>query len=359
MTGLAAGIYQVFTTWVPASNRATNSPYRILDSATELATLRFDQRVAPDDVQAEDHAWEQLGTFTITSGTLVVELSNAADGFVIADAVRVVTWEDAYPPAVVSFTPPADATDVALDTDLVITFHEDVRKGTGNVLIKRSSDDVTVQAIDVTDPAITIAGPVVTINLSTGLAADTSYYVIISSGALEDLSGNAWAGIGDSTTWNFNTTTPPVWIIDDGDVGYQDSGWSVGGVAAGYLSRLPGPRGRDGITHRHLDADGAGLGDLRGVHDVGAGQQSGDQLAISDSGRGDGTWHRTGQSACGARRCAGGRAWLGAVGHFHRRRRHTGGGVEQRSRRFCNRRCGPGGAGGIGVVRRCVGGKRS
>jgi hypothetical protein len=33
--------------------------------------------------------WEDLGTFTIDSGTLVVQLTNLADGWVYADAIRV------------------------------------------------------------------------------------------------------------------------------------------------------------------------------------------------------------------------------------------------------------------------------
>ena len=345
MTDLASGTYDVFTTWVLASNRATNAPYRILDGTTELATERVNQRVPPDDLHADNHAWEQLGTFTVTSGTLVVELSNAADGFVIADAVRVVAWEDVYPPVVVSFTPPADATDVALDADLVITFHEDVRKGTGNILIKRSSDDVTLRTIDVTSPAVTVAGAVVTINPPTDLPASTSYYVLIGSGTLEDLSGNAWVGISDTTVWDFTTTSLPAWINDDGDAGYQDSGWSVGGVAGGYLSDYR-VRGRDGIANRHLDVDGSGLGDVRRIHDVGAGEQPGHKRPLSNSRRDDGACHRTGQPACAARRSARGQPCLEAVGHVRCHQRHFGGGVEQCGRRFRDRRRGPGG--GVG-----------
>ena len=53
-------------------------------------------------------------------------------------------------------SPADDATDVPVDTNLVIDFGAGVQKGaTGNIVIKRSSDDAVVQTIAVTSAQVT------------------------------------------------------------------------------------------------------------------------------------------------------------------------------------------------------------
>jgi len=49
------------------------------------------QKQAPDDFREGGTSWEDLGSspYTVTSGILYVFLTDQADGFVIADAVRV------------------------------------------------------------------------------------------------------------------------------------------------------------------------------------------------------------------------------------------------------------------------------
>jgi hypothetical protein len=94
------GVFEVSATWVEHPNRATDAPFRVIDGNTELDTVSVDQQFAPDDFNANGTEWERLGTFTVTDGQLIVELSDAANGYVIADAVRieqrVVTSPDMY-----------------------------------------------------------------------------------------------------------------------------------------------------------------------------------------------------------------------------------------------------------------------
>lgn len=73
------GKYKVYVTWSPYDNRATNAPFTVRDGDNVLQTVRVNQREAPPD------GWLLLGEF---EGNLSVELTNDADGFVIADAVR-------------------------------------------------------------------------------------------------------------------------------------------------------------------------------------------------------------------------------------------------------------------------------
>ncbi len=83
------GQYRVWATWSTHPNRATDAPYTILDGGSALATVRVNQELTPNDLQADGTAWEELGTFTITGTSLVVRLSDAANEYVIADAIRI------------------------------------------------------------------------------------------------------------------------------------------------------------------------------------------------------------------------------------------------------------------------------
>ncbi|MCY2986753.1 MAG: Ig-like domain-containing protein [Planctomycetota bacterium] len=110
-------------------------------------------------------------------------------------------------PTVISLSPADNAMGVVLGTNLVITFSEPIAKGVvGTVVIKKSSDNSTVETFDVaTSTAVTVSGTTVTINPSVNLADGTGYYVEVAAGAFKDLSGNAFAGIAGTTTWNFTT----------------------------------------------------------------------------------------------------------------------------------------------------------
>ena len=94
---VSPGRYQVAATWSEYPNRATNAPYEVYNGATSLGTVPVNQQVAPDDFTDQGAAWETLGTFTITGDTLLVELSDAANGLLIADAVRVERVGDVPP----------------------------------------------------------------------------------------------------------------------------------------------------------------------------------------------------------------------------------------------------------------------
>jgi methionine-rich copper-binding protein CopC len=121
---------------------------------------------------------------------------------------------DTTPPTMTPTTPADNATNIALNSNLVATFDETVQKGTGNVYIKKSTDDTLVQQIDIATAAVTINGAIVTIDPPNDLAYDTEYYVTIDSGAIKDLASapNNYAGLSDKTLWNFKSiadTAPP------------------------------------------------------------------------------------------------------------------------------------------------------
>jgi methionine-rich copper-binding protein CopC len=114
---------------------------------------------------------------------------------------------DVTAPLANAFTPADNAINVAPDANLTITFNESVKKGTGNILLKKVSDNSTLESIPVTSGLITISGNTVTINPSFDLPGSTAVYVNIPNTAIADLANNAYAGINNATTWNFTTVT--------------------------------------------------------------------------------------------------------------------------------------------------------
>jgi hypothetical protein len=90
-TGLPAGEYLVGATWTPSASRASNAPYTVLDGSTPLFTAAVNQKLAPaPDTTESGVSFQFLGApVSIASGTLVVKLTNNADGFVIADAIKI------------------------------------------------------------------------------------------------------------------------------------------------------------------------------------------------------------------------------------------------------------------------------
>jgi methionine-rich copper-binding protein CopC len=102
------------------------------------------------------------------------------------------------------FVPADNASGVSLNQTLTATFSEAVQFGTG--VIELFDGSGLVESFDVsTSPQLSVAGAVVTINPTTDLTMNTSYYVHIAGTAIQDLSSNNYAGIANNTTWNFNT----------------------------------------------------------------------------------------------------------------------------------------------------------
>ncbi len=89
-TRLLPGQYRVSATWTAYTNRATNSPFEIFDGTSRRGSFAVNQRLAPNQFSDAGAVWNDLGvTHQIDSGTLIVQLSDAADGRVNADAIRI------------------------------------------------------------------------------------------------------------------------------------------------------------------------------------------------------------------------------------------------------------------------------
>lgn len=89
---IVPGDYRVSVSWVgPAGNNNAGNKradYVVKDDTDTLATVRLNQRMLPDDRSDGGSLFEDLGVFTFTTNTLMIELGNMGTGFTVADAIR-------------------------------------------------------------------------------------------------------------------------------------------------------------------------------------------------------------------------------------------------------------------------------
>jgi methionine-rich copper-binding protein CopC len=159
-----------------------------------------------------DLAWGSSYYVNIASGVLTDLAGNSFAGISGSTAYNFSTSAavDATAPTLVSASPADNATSVLPGANLVLTFSEAVTAGLGDFIIYNSSGTVA-KSIAVTDTSqVAFSGNTVTINPTSDLAAGSTYYVNIASGALKDLAGNSYAGITGSTAYNFATAAATV-----------------------------------------------------------------------------------------------------------------------------------------------------
>lgn len=119
-----------------------------------------------------------------------------------ATVVNLATLFDTTAPTISSLSPTDEATGVQLNANLVITFNESVKKGSGNIVLKESNGTVVATYSAATSSNLSFSGSALTINPTDNLVAGKTYVLEIASGAVTDLAGNAFVGI---STYNFST----------------------------------------------------------------------------------------------------------------------------------------------------------
>ena len=135
---------------------------------------------------------------------------------------------DAIAPTVTAFSPTDEATGVAIDANIVVTFNEAVQRGTGTIVLKTSSGTVIASYDAVSSTNLSISGSTLTINPTANLSYITGYKVEFAAGSIKDIAGNSYAGVSD---YNFTTgaapdTTPPTIAISS-----SQSSLSIGQTA--------------------------------------------------------------------------------------------------------------------------------
>ncbi|OFX17846.1 MAG: hypothetical protein A2033_05465, partial [Bacteroidetes bacterium GWA2_31_9] len=136
------------------------------------------------------------------------------DGFLIDD-IEVSgppSPNDATPPVVATLSPTNGATGISKNSNLVITFNENIQKGTGNIIIKENG--VQTQTIDVASASVTVSAKTATIDAS-DFTQGVQVNVEMASGVFKDASNNAFAGL-NSTDWVFTVSNQAVTYCTSG-----------------------------------------------------------------------------------------------------------------------------------------------
>ncbi len=161
---------------------------------------------------------KDAGGVALTNSTVIKGLAFDAPGIDIASISAVPAPET--DPAITSKNPDDAATNVSIHANLVATFDENIAlTGSGTVTISDlGAGPDTV--ITLPDAQVSVSGAVLTINPTADLLPGNAYAVRISADAVEDLATtpNAFAGILNDTTWNFDTAAPVagVTVVDIG-----------------------------------------------------------------------------------------------------------------------------------------------
>ncbi len=175
----------------------------------------------PGDFEDDDYnligtnsKWSNTENAPIPSGSFSIKamaMDLAGNFSAITAPVNLVIDQDI---ALVSTSPQKNTTDVPLRTSLSLTFDKNVYKGTGLIFVK--DEDNNSISIDITDPIVSINDKTVTIALGDkyGLKVNTTYHVIITEGAFENIAGAAYKGISDKNTFSFTTVNKLNPVID-------------------------------------------------------------------------------------------------------------------------------------------------
>ncbi|WP_064965945.1 Ig-like domain-containing protein [Tenacibaculum ovolyticum] len=170
-------------------------------------TLQFTYTIQAGDVSAD---LDYVATNSLTVGTSIQDsgskdatltlVSPGAANSLGANKALVI---DGNVPTLSSSNPVDNVIGAVLNQNIVLTFNENISKGTGNILIKKTSDNSIVETIDVTTAAVTVSTNTATINPASDFDLNTGYYIQIDNTVFKDVANNNYAGIADATSLNF------------------------------------------------------------------------------------------------------------------------------------------------------------
>ncbi|WP_298882161.1 Ig-like domain-containing protein [uncultured Polaribacter sp.] len=140
---------------------------------------------------------------TSETTTFTVVINDGAD----SDTNNTTTViSNAVAPTLSSSSPSDNDSNIVISSNIILTFNENISKGTsGNITIKKTSDDSTVETIAVTSGMVTTSSTQATINPSSDLDLNTEYYVLVDNTAFKDAGNKDYIGISSTTALSFTT----------------------------------------------------------------------------------------------------------------------------------------------------------
>jgi hypothetical protein len=237
LTAIAAVAGPAIDTLLPADD-GTDVPINVgtitvaFDVAVSLRSGTISLHLADDTlVQTWDVEADAGGTINVSGAdvvlTLDADLTPEEEYYVVwgsgivhsaAGSVNSPLLEGAWSftaaalATITTLSPLDDATDIAIDTDLVATFSRNITLGAGTVELRATSGDALIDSWTIPDDEGSSAGNAevtnddeLTLHLTTNLTNDTGYYVLWTLGAAVDALGQDVPALTDKTIWNFTT----------------------------------------------------------------------------------------------------------------------------------------------------------
>lgn len=128
---------------------------------------------------------------------------------VVRKSGNIVIPDDATAPVVSTYFPANNATNIAINTALTITFDEAVIPQSGKTLriLDLANATIPIHTFNVTDGVQ--SGKSFTYTLPSALSYLKTYFVVMDAAAFKDIFGNSSAGILNNSTWRFTTIEEP------------------------------------------------------------------------------------------------------------------------------------------------------
>lgn len=109
---------------------------------------------------------------------------------------------DTSAPKVKKFKPTDGKGNVSLSANITVTFTETIKRGSGNIVLKKADGTVVETFNAASSSNLSIRGKTLTINPSQNFELGTKYLVTFETGTVTDQAGNAYAG---SSNYDFKT----------------------------------------------------------------------------------------------------------------------------------------------------------
>ena len=181
---------------------------------TALVTFEYTQStLAPVNFVVAEERFDNVSYLLAQPNTNVLQVAMNAAGQSITPPIY-----ETDPPVVSTYSPEVSSKTATVDGNLVLTFNETVAKGTGNIELRLGSATGTlVESFNMaTSSKLTLNGNELSINPTANLLNNTNYVVLVPTGVVRDLSGNAYVS---GNPYEFTTIslapvdkTPPTFV---------------------------------------------------------------------------------------------------------------------------------------------------
>ena len=168
-----------------------------------LVTFEYTQStLAPVNFVVTEERFDNVSYLQAQPNTNVLQVAMNATGQSITPPIY-----ETDPPVVSTYSPEFSSKTATVDGNLVLTFNETVTKGTGNIELRLGSATGTlVESFNIASSSkVTLNGNELSINPTVNLLNNTNYVVLVPTGVVRDLSGNAYVS---GNPYEFTTIAP-------------------------------------------------------------------------------------------------------------------------------------------------------